>query len=250
MNPVLWQPPRAASAPAGYVEREAQLHAVVADVGRRYARAALASSLSPEDIVIAHAIAATAAPIDVFVIDTGRLHAETRALRDEVEGRLGRPVIVVRPEPRSVASHVVRHGEFGFYDSVQARHACCELRKVEPLHRALAGRGAWLTGQRRAHAAERAGLTVEEWDERAGIPKYNPLAAWTDEAVWHYVDRHDLPVNGLHARGYASIGCEPCTRAIRADEDSRSGRWWWESGHAKECGLHVRLDPPSSEQPT
>lgn len=237
--PVPWQRPRSSAAPAGFAEREAALHALVAAIGRRYTGAALASSLSVEDAVLAHAIAATAAPIDVFVIDTGRLHAQTVELIVATERRLGRPVIVVRPQLGAIAEHVASYGEFSFYDSVQARHACCHLRKVEPLQRALAGREAWLTGQRQAHGPERAALAEEERDEVRRIAKFNPLAAWDDASVWHYADRHDLPTNPLHARGFASIGCEPCTRAIRADEDPRAGRWWWESAHTKECGLHV-----------
>jgi phosphoadenosine phosphosulfate reductase len=235
----LWQRPAADVAPAGFEALERVLLAAVAAIGRRHRRAVLASSLSPEDIVLAHAIAASAAPIDVFVIDTGRLHRETRDLVAVVERRLGRPIEVVRPQPHAVAAHVAAHGEFGFYASVDVRHACCHLRKVEPLARALAGRDAWLTGQRRAHGPDRARLAPDERDEARGIAKYNPLALWSDDAVWHYVDRHDLPVNPLHARGFASIGCEPCTRATRAGEEPRAGRWWWESGQAKECGLHV-----------
>jgi phosphoadenosine phosphosulfate reductase len=238
-TPVLWQPPPAGGAPRGFAEREAALHALVADIGRRHPRAALASSLSVEDTVLAHAIAATAAPIAVFVIDTGRLHPETLGLIDATRHRLGRPVTIVAPDRRAVEALVGAHGEFGFYESVQARHACCAVRKVEPLERALAGRDAWLTGQRRAQGPERARLAVEERDEARGIAKFNPLAEWDDAAVWHYADRHTLPIHPLHLRGYPSIGCAPCTRAVRAGEDSRAGRWWWESGHTKECGLHV-----------
>lgn len=245
-GPVLWQRPRAAAPPAGFAEREAALCAFVADIGGRHARAALASSLSPEDTVLAHAIAATGAPIDIFVIDTGRLHRQTLELVAATEQRVGRPLVVVRPERDAVAAHVAAHGEFGFYDSLHLRHACCHLRKVEPLQRALAGRDAWLTGQRRAHGPERARLAVEEHDDERGIAKYNPLALWTDESVWHYVDRHALPYNPLHARGFASIGCEPCTRAIRPDEDPRAGRWWWEAGHSRECGLHVPAGQPAA----
>jgi phosphoadenosine phosphosulfate reductase len=236
---VLWQRPRPAAAPAGFAEREAALHEFVAGIGRRHARAALASSLSPEDAVLAHAIGATGAPIEVFVIDTGRLHRQTLELVAATERRLGRAIAVVHPDPEAVAAHVAAYGQFGFHDSLAVRHACCRLRKVEPLGRALTGRDAWLTGQRRAHGPERAGLAAEERDVDRGIAKYNPLALWADDAVWHYVDRHALPFNPLHLRGFASIGCEPCTRAIRADEDARAGRWWWEAGHARECGLHL-----------
>jgi phosphoadenosine phosphosulfate reductase len=238
-RPILWQRPRPQQPPADFDALVAELHTVLAAIGVRFQRAALASSLSAEDTVLAHAIATVGAGIDVFMIDTGRLHRETLAVRDATEERLGIEIQVVVPDAAVVERHVAAHGRFGFYDSVDLRHACCHLRKVEPLERALAGRDAWLTGQRRAHGPERAGLQVEDVDAARGIAKFNPLAAWSDEAVWHYIDRHALPANALYAQGYPSIGCEPCTRPIRADEDARAGRWWWENAAAKECGLHV-----------
>ncbi len=238
-RPILWQRPRPQQAPADFDALVAQLHAGIAGIGSRFQRAALASSLSAEDTVLTHAIASVGAAIDVFMIDTGRLHRETLAVRDATEERLGVTIQVVVPNELAVEQHVAAHGRFGFYDSADVRHACCHLRKVEPLERALAGRDAWLTGQRRAHGPERARLQVEEVDTARSIAKFNPLAAWSDDDVWHYIDLHALPVNALYAQGYPSIGCEPCTRAIRADEDPRAGRWWWESSNSKECGLHV-----------
>lgn len=237
--PLLWQPPRPARPPRGFELQVASLYALVSDIGARHRRAALASSLSPEDNVLAHAIELTGAPIDVFVIDTGRLHAQTLDLLDAVERHCGRAILVVRPHAAAVSAHVSAHGEFGFYESRSVRRSCCHLRKVEPLARALAGRDAWLTGQRRAHSPERNRLGIEDWDEVRSIPKFNPLALWSDAAVWFYVQQNNLPVNELHAQGFASIGCEPCTRAIRSGEDPRAGRWWWETGDSKECGLHV-----------
>lgn len=230
--------------PAG-ASLERDLLQQVADIGRRFRRAALASSLSVEDMVITHAIVATDAPIDVFVIDTGRLHAETLALVEQLRARYGSngsglSLIVLQPDPAAVAQYVGQHGLNAFYDSVELRHRCCHIRKVEPLERALAGRDAWLTGQRRAHGPERAHLPTHELDAARGIPKFNPLALWPDEALWRYAHRHHVPVNPLHARGYPSIGCEPCTRAIKPGEPMRAGRWWWENdGGKKECGLHV-----------
>lgn len=238
-RPVLWKRPRPLQAPEGFDARAAQLHAAVAGIGARFRRAALASSLSAEDTVLTHAITAVAAPIDVFIIDTGRLNRETLAVREATEARLGRPIEVILPDAEAVARHEAVHGRFGFYESTALRQACCHLRKVEPLERALASRDAWLTGQRRAHGPERARLQEEEGDTARGMAKFNPLAAWSDDDVWHYIDRHALPVNALYAQGYPSIGCEPCTRAIRFGEDPRAGRWWWENGSAKECGLHV-----------
>jgi len=212
-----------------------RLHALAA----RHGRAALASSLGAEDMVLLDAIVRSGSTIDVFVIDTGRLHAETLQLLDVARARYGRPIKVYRPLDAAVADFVRQHGANGFYDGVAERHLCCGIRKVEPLGRALAGRDAWLTGQRRAQGPERASLALEETDTDRGIAKHNPLAFWSDADVRGYVERHDVPVNALHARGYPSIGCEPCTRAVKPGEDPRAGRWWWERGTVKECGLHL-----------
>ena len=219
------------------IERE--LVARLRRIGASHTRPAMASSLGAEDMVLLHAIASADVAIDVFVIDTGRLHDETLQLLESARLRYGRPIEVFRPHHDRVESFVREHGLNGFYDGVAERHLCCGIRKVEPLARALAGRDAWLTGQRRAQGPERAGLRLEEIDLERGIAKYNPLAEWSDEALWRFIARHDVPVNALHVRGYPSIGCEPCTRAIRPGEDPRAGRWWWEQGQAKECGLHL-----------
>ena len=213
----------------------ARLRRIAAD----HARPALASSLGAEDMVLLDAIAEADLPIAVFVIDTGRLHDETSQLLETARARYGRAIEVFRPLAPAVEAYVRDHGLNGFYDGVAERHLCCGIRKVEPLARALTGRDAWLTGQRRAQGPERAALALEEADLDRGIAKYNPLADWSDEALWAYVERHDVPVNALYARGYPSIGCEPCTRAIKPGEDARAGRWWWERGTAKECGLHL-----------
>jgi len=229
---------------AEHAERE--LFARVQAIGSRFSRPALASSLSAEDMVLLDAIAATGAAIDVFAIDTGRLHAETLALVDAARARYGVAIEIVRPLAGRIEAYVREHGLNGFHDGVSQRHLCCAIRKVEPLGRALQGRDAWLTGQRRAHGPERAGLQAEERDAERGIAKFSPLAEWSDDALWSFVKRRDVPTNALYARGYASIGCEPCTRAIRSGEDPRAGRWWWEQGAAKECGLHlpgIRVEP-------
>jgi phosphoadenosine phosphosulfate reductase len=223
---------------------EAELLRTVEHIGRRFRRAALASSLSAEDMVLTHAIAAVGAPIDVFVIDTGRLHAETLALLEGARRHYDLDLLVYRPREAAVDDYVARHGLNGFYQSVELRHRCCHIRKVEPLEAALKGRDAWLTGQRRAHGPERAALAVEEHDAARNMAKLNPLAPWSDSDLWQFIRRHDVPVNPLHALGYPSIGCEPCTRAIKPGEPLRAGRWWWEAdGAKKECGLHVA--PPS-----
>lgn len=230
----------AAAPVADIAALESELLGRIADIGRRFKRAALASSLSAEDMVLTHAIAASDAPIDVFVIDTGRLHAETLDLLERARRHYRLDILVYRPVVAAVEAYVARHGLNGFYESVELRHRCCHIRKVEPLEAALTGRDAWLTGQRRAQGPERAGLAVEERDAVRDMAKVNPLALWSDGDLWQFIQRHGVPCNPLHERGYPSIGCEPCTRAIKPGEPLRAGRWWWEvDGAKKECGLHV-----------
>ena len=212
-------------------------------IARRHPDAALASSLAAEDMLLTHAIYGAGLPLQVFTLDTGRLHAETLALLPRIEAAYGRAVQVYRPEVQAVAAHVAAHGAYAFYESVELREACCGIRKVEPLRRALAGRSAWITGQRRAQAATRGQLPEEEHDATFGLRKYNPLADWSEDEVWALIRALGIPYNPLHDQGYPSIGCEPCTRAIRPGEDVRAGRWWWESSDSKECGLHAGNPP-------
>ena len=201
---------------------------------------ALASSLSIEDMVITDAIARFQLPIEVFVLNTGRLHSETLALLEETRARYRIAINVYEPDARAVEQYVLSHGRDAFYGSVELRKRCCELRKVEPLRRALAGKRAWITGQRREHAASRAALPESEFDLDNGLHKFNPLAGWSESEVWQYVRTHQVPYNQLYDQGYRSIGCAPCTRPVVAGEDPRAGRWWWEIAEHKECGLHPR----------
>ncbi|MBT9444820.1 MAG: phosphoadenylyl-sulfate reductase [Hyphomonadaceae bacterium] len=200
---------------------------------------ALASSLSAEDMVLTHLVAEAALPISVFAIDTGRLHDETFALIDAAREQLGVAIEVYRPDPAAVDAYVAGNGANAFYDSLDLRKSCCHIRKVEPLERALKGKRGWITGQRREQAATRTELAEREHDAARGIEKFNPLADWSWDDVLAYAKAADVPINPLHARGYVSIGCDPCTRAIRPGEDPRAGRWWWEQSDSKECGLHV-----------
>ena len=224
---------------AGLAVRWRDLNLRLADIRLRYPDAALASSLAAEDMVLTHALYAGGSDLEVFTLDTGRLHAETLGVLEAVRERYGREVTVCRPDAEAVDRHVAEHGAYAFYESVDLRRACCQIRKVEPLKRALAGRGAWITGQRRAQSTTRGELPLEEADETFGLYKFNPLAEWSEEDVWAVIRALDIPYNPLHDQGYPSIGCEPCTRAIRPGEDLRAGRWWWESSDSKECGLHA-----------
>jgi phosphoadenosine phosphosulfate reductase len=202
--------------------------------------AVLATSMGVEDQVLAHLIARHGLGIELIAIDTGRLHAETLATLRMTEQRYGLRIKVVRPDAGATHEYVQQHGLNAFYESVDLRKRCCHIRKVEPLARALTGRTAWVTGQRREQALSRSALAEREIDTATGMKKFNPLATWTTDQVWAFANLHDVPVNPLHARGYPSIGCEPCTRAIKPREDIRAGRWWWEikDANTSECGLH------------
>ena len=204
----------------------------------RHAPVAFASSLAAEDMMLTDLILKIEMPIRIFTLDTGRLHAETLGMIDRIRERYGADIAIFRPPEEDVAAFVAQSGLNGFYDSVDNRKECCRIRKVEPLKRALAGYQAWITGQRRAQAATRSDLAVEEFDNQHGIVKFNPIAEWSEDDVWRYLRENQVPYNPLHDRGYPSIGCEPCTRAIQPGEDIRAGRWWWEDANTKECGLH------------
>lgn len=219
-------------------QKVARTEAVLRDAAA-VGEVALASSLSAEDMVLTHLIAKGALPISVFTIDTGRLHEETLSLIPAAREKLGVAIEVFRPQPNAIAAYVRDHGANAFYESLERRKSCCHIRKVEPLERALEGKRAWVTGQRRDQAVTRSDLPEREHDEARGMAKFNPLADWSWEDVLAYAAAFDVPINPLHARGYVSIGCDPCTRAIRPGEDPRAGRWWWENADSKECGLHV-----------
>ena len=213
--------------------------ATLATIANDFSPAVFASSLAAEDMVLTDLILRSGLPIEIFTLETGRLHAETLAMVDRIKQAYGYEVRLYKPEATAVEAYIKQNGLNAFYDSVEMRKECCRIRKVEPLNRALAGKKAWVTGQRRAQAATRAELAVQEYDEAHGMAKFNPLTDWSEEDVWHYIRENDVPYNALHDNGYPSIGCEPCTRAIQPGEDVRAGRWWWENPESKECGLHV-----------
>jgi phosphoadenosine phosphosulfate reductase len=201
---------------------------------------AFANSFGAEDMVLTDLILSNALPITVFSLDTGRLPAETYSLIGEVERHYGSKLEIYFPDAGAVETFVRSHGINAFYDSVELRKACCGVRKMEPLRRALAGRKAWITGLRAAQSVTRSGLPVRETDTANGLEKLNPLTDWTETEVWAYIRINEVPYNALHDQFYPSIGCAPCTRAIALGEDVRAGRWWWENPETKECGLHVK----------
>ncbi len=208
--------------------------------------AAFASSLGAEDMVLTDMIARHRFGIDIFTLETGRLHGDTLQLVDTIERRYGRKVELVKPDPAAVDEYVAQHGRDAFYTGVELRKRCCEIRKVDPLRRTLAGRKAWVTGLRRSQSAGRAEVVVKEFDLAHGMAKFNPLAEWSEDEVWSYIRFFDVPYNALHDQGYRSIGCAPCTRPVVAGEDARAGRWWWEikaeGGNTSECGIHFSPD--------
>ena len=219
--------------------RVADTQAILERIARDFTPAVFASSLAAEDMVLTDLILKAQLPIAIFSLETGRLHAETLAMIDRVKETYDYDIALFRPAPQAVERYVTQNGLNAFYDSVDMRKECCRIRKVEPLGRALAGKRAWITGQRRAQSATRAELAVQEDDLGHAMQKFNPLTDWSEENVWDYLRTNNVPYNALHDRGYPSIGCEPCTRAVQPGEDVRAGRWWWENPASKECGLHV-----------
>lgn len=231
-----------------HAARLSEAIAALPDLTRRIAsiveavhgRIVFATSLGLEDQVVLSAIdrADRSSRIEPFMLDTGRHFPETLDLLARNEARFARRIRVYAPEARAVEDLVARDGVAGFRLSVEARKACCHVRKVEPLKRALHRADAWITGLRRGQSAGRGDVHFAEWDAAFGLLKFNPIADWSLAQVEAYLREHDVPVNALHAQGFPSIGCQPCTRAIRPGEDVRAGRWWWENEDGKECGLH------------
>ncbi|MDN5753594.1 MAG: phosphoadenylyl-sulfate reductase [Nitrosospira sp.] len=216
----------------------AEVQTLLDMVQKDYAPAVFANSFGAEDMVLTDVIARHYPGIEMFTLDTGRLPEETYRLMKEVADRYGIRVPVYFPEPAAVEAYVAQNGPNGFYDSVDLRKACCHMRKVEPLKRALRGKRAWITGLRRDQAPTRKNLAESEFDAENGLQKFSPLLDWSLSDVWDYLKQFNVPYNALHDKGYTSIGCAPCTRAITPGEDVRAGRWWWENPEIKECGLH------------
>lgn len=216
------------------IEQVKQLLAVAVE---DFSSVCFANSLGAEDMVLTDLIARFQPDIEMFSLDTGRLPQETYDLMQTVRTRY--TLKIYFPEAQQVEAYVEQSGVNGFYESIENRKACCFIRKVGPLKRALAGKKAWITGMRRDQAVTRGSLQLSAFDEDQGLQKYNPLLDWSNDDVWAYIKQYDVPYNKLHDNFYPSIGCAPCTRSVTPGEDIRSGRWWWESAEGKECGLHV-----------
>ncbi|HTL21398.1 MAG TPA: phosphoadenylyl-sulfate reductase [Steroidobacteraceae bacterium] len=224
-------------------ELEHKVAAVRALLGRalaQHGRLTYANSLGAEAMVLTDIIWTHLPQIDIFSIDTGRLHEETYELLERLQRRYKRALRVMYPDAGALERLVARQGVNGFYHSIEARRECCRVRKLEPFQRAISGFPAWITGVRREQSAGRANGQPIEWDAEHGLYKISPLIDWNEAEVWQYIRMQRLPYNPLHDRAFPSIGCAPCTRAIQPGESPRAGRWWWERAESRECGLHPR----------
>jgi phosphoadenosine phosphosulfate reductase len=197
------------------------------------------SSFSFEDQLISHEILSNQLSISIFTLDTGRLFSETYSVWNSTNERYNTHIKAFYPQAEALQNFVAEKGPNSFYESVDNRKSCCYIRKVEPLKRALAGNDIWVTGLRAEHSPDRENLQILEWDESNQIIKYHPLLHYTTEQVMNAISKNNIPYNPLHDRGFVSIGCLPCTRAVKPGEDFRAGRWWWEDANKKECGLHT-----------
>jgi len=199
---------------------------------------ALASSLGLEDQVLTDMVCRIDPSTRIFTLDTGRLFPETYRLIERTNSRYKIRMEVFFPKAEKVQQYVLANGVNGFYYSVDQRKACCQVRKLEPLQRAFEGLEVWICGLRHEQAVTRRNLGMVEWDAKNGLIKLNPLINFSEQEVWNYIREKNVPYNTLHEKGYPSIGCQPCTRAIQPGDDIRAGRWWWENPEHKECGLH------------
>lgn len=225
---------------------ESRLAAIAAAIPGRIA---FSTSLGIEDQAVTHAIATTGAKFDVFTLDTGRHFSETYDTLFETEGKYGIKIRVIYPDAGEVEKLVAEDGIYGFRYSIESRKACCDIRKVRPLNRTLAGASGWITGLRREQSQGRAHVPFATFDAAQNLIKLNPIADWSLASLEAYVASNAIPINALHAQGFPSIGCQPCTRAIAPGEDIRAGRWWWESENGKECGLHVKPNDVTGSKP-
>jgi phosphoadenosine phosphosulfate reductase len=241
--PIAWyQRPRPHTAEPGFEQRLLETVATLREAAE-YAQCVFAHSLSAEDMVIFDLIANYDLPIRAIALDTGKLPHATHALWDRAEAKYSRRIERLTPLASDVDALRASNADAAIYESKVARAQCCDLRKTKPLRAALAGQRAWVTGLRRAQSAGRAEVSVHEYDHSFQLDKFSPLANWADNDIWYFIDKHSIPYSVLYSKGYASIGCDPCTRPIREGEHPRAGRWWWEQTDAtqiaSECGIHA-----------
>lgn len=212
-------------------------------IAATYANVVFSTSFSWEDQLLTHFIFNNQLPIEVFTLDTGRLFFETYSTWSRTVEKYQQPIKAYYPNADALQNFIYVNGPNAFYASVENRKQCCYLRKVEPLKKALSGKQVWITGIRAEHSTNRVAMPQIEWDEVNEIIKFHPLLYWTTKQVTDFILANDVPYNPLHDKGFVSIGCQPCTRAIQPGEDFRAGRWWWEDASKKECGLHTHSIP-------
>jgi phosphoadenosine phosphosulfate reductase len=242
-SPVAWyRRPRPTQAPQGFANRLAETVELLRQAGE-YAPCVFANSLSAEDMVIFDLIATYDLPIHSIALDTGKLPDATIDLWHRAEAIYSRRIERIVPSEFDIAELNAMHADSALYENKSIRALCCDLRKTQPLRKALVGKRAWVTGLRRAQSVGRANVHAREFDTSFQLEKFSPLFQWVDEDVWYFIEKYEIPHNGLYEKGYASIGCDPCTRPIREGEHPRAGRWWWEQTNgeniASECGIHV-----------
>ena len=239
MKPLLWTIPEEQLTLAQVDYLYEKLVNRLKQITEKYQDVRFATSLAAEDMVITDAIAKENIQIQLFTLNTGRLHQFTLDMHHLVQQHYKIQIHSIEPQPEKVDQYLRDFGLNGLYDSEESKKKCCDIRKVQPLQKALQDADAWLTGQRREQAVTRTQLEFEEQDQVRGITKFNPIFDFSEEEMWGYLLRRQVPIHPLHDQGYPSIGCEPCTRAIKQGEDIRAGRWWWLQQGSKECGLHV-----------
>ena len=221
-------------------EKEKSLLRLISELPNQYKAIAFATSMGAEDMVITHVLNKIKSPIEIFTLDTGRLHQETYDLIAEINQSYTTKIKVYYPSSNDVENYVSQYGINDFYNSLESRKECCRVRKIEPLKRALNGKDAWISGIRSEQSITRSDTKLIDKDSTYNLDKISPLLDWTENEVWAYIKLNDIPYNKLHDHFFPSIGCEPCTRAISMGEDVRAGRWWWENPEHKECGLHKK----------
>ncbi len=239
MSISLWKIPRSEHSISDIEQLYVRLADRLKKISTRYQAVKFATSLAAEDMVIADVIASENLPIEIFTLNTGRLHQETLDMYQLVQEHYKIQIQSIEPDIEQVNQYIQDRGLNAFYESEDAKKTCCGIRKVIPLNKALKSADAWLTGQRREQAITRTELEFEELDKDRGIAKFNPIFDLTEKQMWAYLQLRNVLIHPLHKKGYPSIGCEPCTRAIKDGEDIRAGRWWWLQQDSKECGLHV-----------
>ena len=237
--PEFWFIPVSSLGAVELAKKSAALKQRLVDIANRFTDVRFATSLAAEDMVITDAISKANAKIKLFTLATGRLHQETIDMVKTSEAHYGLSIAKVYPLESDVQAFIEQYGMNGFYDGEEPKKACCGARKIKPLNAALLGADAWITGQRREQSTTRTELNLEELDDARGITKFNPLFDWSEADIWAYIKQENVPIHPLHLKGYPSIGCEPCTRQVKKDEDIRAGRWWWLQSDSKECGLHI-----------